>query len=288
MKIIVDQNKILQHKYKTRRRIKSLFAWCIAVIYLFPVYWMINTSLKTGHEMFDSPPTFFPHNLYFGSYKAAFTGNYGIWTALWNSAVIALSVLVLTLVIAVPVSYAVARMRGVVTTSMMVMLTVVQLLPAIAISIPMFVMFRQVELINTYISIIIADVSVTLPFAVILLRPYFRQFPYEVEEAAKLDGLGPVKTILKIIIPTIRPGIIMISSFAFLMAWGEFTFALTLSTRQEIQPLTVALNRLIGQYGTNWNDLMAVATIIALPVLIIFIALQRYIVAGLAGGATKG
>lgn len=268
--------------------VKSVIAWLIAIIYLFPVYWMINTSLKTGKEMFENPPTFFPRDLYLGSYKAVFTGNYGIGTALINSTIIALSVLLLTLVIAVPVSYAVARMRGRVTTSMMVMLTVVQLLPAIAISIPMFVMFRQIELINTYISIIIADVSVTLPFAVILLRPYFKQFPYEVEEAAKLDGLGPVATIVRIIIPTIRPGIIMISSFAFLMAWGEFTFALTLSTKQEIQPLTVALNRIIGQYGTNWNDLMAVATIIALPVLVIFILLQRYIVAGLAGGATKG
>ncbi|WP_406712365.1 carbohydrate ABC transporter permease [Trueperella pyogenes] len=171
---------------------------------------------------------------------------------------------------------------------MMVMLTIVQLLPAIAISIPMFVMFRQVGLINSYISIIVADISVTLPFAVILLRPYFKMFPYEVEEAARLDGLSSVGTIVRVVMPTIRPGLIMISSFAFLMAWGEFTFALTLSTDQSIQPLTVALNRLIGQYSTNWNDLMAVATIISLPVLVIFVVLQRYIVAGLAGGATKG
>lgn len=171
---------------------------------------------------------------------------------------------------------------------MMVMLTVVQLLPAIAISIPMFVMFRQVGLVNTYLSVILADISVTLPFAVILLRPYFKQFPYEVEEAAQLDGLHTVQTIIRIVMPTIKPGIVMIGSFSFLMAWGEFTFALTLTTNQSIQPLTVALNRIIGQYGTNWNDLMAVATVIALPVLLIFIFLQRYIVAGLAGGATKG
>ena len=90
------------------------------------------------------------------------------------------------------------------------------------------------------------------------------------------------------VIPTIRPGVIMIGSFSFLMTWGEFTFALTLLTKADLQPLTVALNRLIGQYATNWNDLMAVATVIAIPVLILFIALQRYIVAGLAGGATKG
>lgn len=267
---------------------KSVIAWIIALAYLFPVYWMINTSFKTNQDMFASPPHLFPKTMYFGSYEAAIWGNYGVWQALINSVIIALSVLAFTLLIAVPSSYAVARMRGGITTSMMVMLTIVQLLPAIAISIPMFVMFRQAGMINTYASIILADISVTLPFAVILLRPYFKQFPIEVEEAARLDGLTTLGTIVRVIIPTIRPGIIMISSFAFLMAWGEFTFALTLSTNQAIQPLTVALNRIIGQYGTNWNDLMAVATIIAAPVLFLFIVLQRYIVAGLTGGATKG
>lgn len=278
----------LSRRHSRNQAIKSAIAWLIAAAYLFPVYWMINTSLKDGRAMFASPPQMYPHDLYTGSYEAVFTDKYGIGQAFINSAIIATAVLALTLVIAVPASYAVARMRGGITTSMMVMLTVVQLLPAIAISIPMFVMFRYMGLINNYISIIIADISVTLPFAVILLRPYFKQFPYEVEEAARLDGLSTLSTIVRIIIPTIRPGIIMISSFAFLMAWGEFTFALTLSTEQAIQPLTVGLNRIIGQYGTNWNDLMAVATIIAAPVLLLFIFLQRYIVAGLAGGATKG
>ncbi|WP_022868971.1 carbohydrate ABC transporter permease [Schaalia vaccimaxillae] len=277
-----------EKRERSTRMVKSGFAWLIAAVYLFPVYWMVTTSLKDRAETFASPPHLVPHSVALDSYRSAFSLEYGVWTALGNSFVIALGTLVLTLVVAVPAAYAVARFRDVVSTSMMVLLTVVQLLPAIAISIPMFVMFRQMELINTYVSIIIADLSVTLPFAVILLRPYFKQFPYEVEEAAKLDGLGSISTIIRIIIPTIRPGVVMIGSFAFLMAWGEFTFALTLSTQQEIQPLTVALNRLIGQYGTNWNQLMAVATLIATPVLAIFIALQRYIVAGLAGGATKG
>lgn len=267
---------------------KSVIGWLIIVIYLFPVYWMINTSFKTSKEMFANPPTLIPQDFYLGSYKAVFTGNYGTWNALLNSIIISVSVLLLTLVIAIPSSYAVARLRTRTTTSMMVMLTVVQLLPAIAISIPMFVMFRQVGLVNTYVSVILADISVTLPFAVILLRPYFKQFPYDVEEAAQLDGLNTLQTIIRIVMPTIKPGIVMIGSFSFLMAWGEFTFALTLTTNQNIQPLTVALNRIIGQYGTNWNDLMAVATVIALPVLLIFIFLQRYIVAGLAGGAVKG
>lgn len=275
-------------KAQKMKILKSCIGWPLIIIYLFPVYWMINTSFKTGKEMFANPPTLVPKNLYLGSYEAVFTGNYGTWNALLNSAIISISVLLLTLVIAIPASYAVARLRSGTTTMMMVMLTVVQLLPAIAISIPMFVMFRNAGMVNTYMSVILADISVTLPFAVILLRPYFKQFPYEVEEAAQLDGLNTINTIIRIVMPTIKPGIIMIGSFAFLMSWGEFTFALTLTTDQTIQPLTVALNRIIGQYGTNWNDLMAVATVIALPVLLIFIFLQRYIVAGLAGGATKG
>lgn len=275
-------------RHQVARGAKPVVAWIIAAVYLFPVYWMINTSLKTSTDMFASPPQMVPAELYTGSYQAVFSDRYGIPQAFLNSVIIAGSVLVLTLLIAVPASYAVARLRGRVTTSMMIMLTVVQLLPAIAISVPLFVMFRQADLINTYLSVILADVSVTLPFAVILLRPYFKLFPYEVEEAARLDGLTAIGTIVRIIIPTIRPGLIMIGSFAFLMAWGEFTFALTLTTEQQIQPLTIALNRIIGQYGTNWNDLMAVAAVIAAPVLIVFVALQRYIVAGLAGGATKG
>lgn len=289
MTSLVEPKRVTgEQRRKRRQALKSLGAVIIACIYLFPVYWMVTTSLKDKYATFASPPQLVPHSVTFQSYDAAFNGNYGIWLALGNSFIIAGGTLVLTMLVAVPASYAVARLRGTVTTSMMILLTVVQLLPAIAISIPMFVLFRQMELTNTHLSIILADVSVTLPFAVILLRPYFKQFPYEVEEAARIDGLGVLGTIVRIVIPTIRPGLVMIGSFAFLMAWGEFTFALTLSPEQSIQPLTVALNRLIGQYGTNWNDLMAVATIIALPVLAVFIALQRYIVAGLSGGATKG
>ncbi len=268
--------------------VKSVFAWLLAAAYLFPVYWMVNTSFKTSVDMFATPPQWLPANFYTGSYEAVFSDRYGIPQAFVNSVIIASVTLLLTLLIAVPASYAVARLRGTVTTSMMVMLTVVQLLPAIAISVPLFVMFRQVNLINTYASVILANVSVTLPFAVILLRPYFQLFPYEVEEAARIDGLSRIGTIVRIIIPTIRPGIIMIGSFAFLMSWGEFTYALTLLTQQDVQPLTVALNRIIGQYGTNWNDLMAVAAVISAPVLLVFVLLQRYIVAGLASGATKG
>ena len=249
---------------------------------------MVCTAFKTQMETFAQPPHLIPQNPTLASFRVALSDNFGIWKALGNSAIIAAGCLVLTLLFAIPAAYAIARMRSTITTGMLILLSVVQLLPAIAISIPMFVLFRHAGMVNTLPSIILADVTGTLPFAIIMLRPFFKQFPKEVEEAARLDGLGIIGTIVRVVIPTIRPGVIMIGSFSFLMTWGEFTFALTLLTKADLQPLTVALNRLIGQYATNWNDLMAVATVIAIPVLILFVALQKYIVAGLAGGATKG
>ena len=123
--------RFLARRGTDRRWGKSAFAWVIAAVYLFPVYWMINTSLKTPQDMFSSPPQLVPAEIYTGSYKAVFSDRYGIPQAFGNSALIALSVLVLTLVIAVPASYAVARLRGRTTTTMMIMLTVVQLLPAL-------------------------------------------------------------------------------------------------------------------------------------------------------------
>lgn len=281
--------KTKREKREGRVRIgKSAFAWVMAIFYLFPVYWMVCTAFKTQMETFAQPPHLIPQNPTLASFKVAFSDNFGIWKALGNSAIIAAGCLVLTLLFAIPAAYAIARMRSTITTGMLILLSVVQLLPAIAISIPMFVLFRHAGMVNTLPSIILADVTGTLPFAIIMLRPFFKQFPKEVEEAARLDGLGIIGTIVRVVIPTIRPGVIMIGSFSFLMTWGEFTFALTLLTKADLQPLTVALNRLIGQYATNWNDLMAVATVIAIPVLILFVALQKYIVAGLAGGATKG
>ena len=221
----------------------------MAIFYLFPVYWMVCTAFKTQMETFAQPPHLIPQNPTLASFRVAFSDNFGIWKALGNSAIIAAGCLVLTLLFAIPAAYAIARMRSTITTGMLILLSVVQLLPAIAISIPMFVLFRHAGMVNTLPSIILADVTGTLPFAIIMLRPFFKQFPKEVEEAARLDGLGIIGTIVRVVIPTIRPGVIMIGSFSFLMTWGEFTFALTLLTKADLQPLTVALNRLIGQYG---------------------------------------
>jgi multiple sugar transport system permease protein len=162
-----------------------------------------------------------------------------------------------------------------------------QLLPAIVVAGPLFVLFSRIHLINSYPAIILADVSVTLPFAVIVLRPYFLTVPRELEAASMLDGSTQFGAFRQIVLPLVRSGLVTVAAFSFLMAWGEFIFALSLNLNEKIQPITVALNKFVGQYGTQWNNMMAVATTVAVPIILVFALLQRFIVSGLTTGATK-
>jgi multiple sugar transport system permease protein len=122
---------------------------------------------------------------------------------------------------------------------------------------------------------------------VIVLRPFFLTIPRELEAAAKIDGCNQFDAFWRVILPLVRPGLITVAVFAFLMGWGEFLFALSLTTNETVQPATAALNKFIGQYGTRWNSLMAVATTIAMPIIVVFALLQRYIVSGLTAGSVK-
>ena len=121
----------------------------------------------------------------------------------------------------------------------------------------------------------------------IILRPYFLTVPRELESASMLDGSTQFGAFRNIVMPLVLPGLVTVGAFSFLIAWGEFIFGLSLNLNEKVQPITVALNNFVGQYGTEWNKMMAVATTIALPIVIIFIALQRFIVSGLTSGATK-
>ncbi len=266
---------------------KTVIATIVVVIYLFPVYWMVATSLKTPTDIFASPPQFIPVEPVLTAYKEAVIENSVVQKAMLSSLVIATGTMLLTLLLATPAAYALARLRLRGSGVTILLLVLSQLLPAIVIAGPLFVMFSRINLTNTFQAIILADVSVTLPFAVIILRPYFLTVPRELESASMLDGSTQFGAFRNVVLPLVMPGLITVAAFSFLMAWGEFIFALSLNLNESIQPITVALNSFVGQYGTEWNKMMAVATTIALPIVIIFIALQRFIVSGITSGATK-
>jgi multiple sugar transport system permease protein len=265
----------------------TVVATLFVLAYLFPVYWMVATSLKTSSAIFAVPPQIVPSPVVFSAYVTAVINNPLTLRAILNSAIISLGTMALTLILAAPAAYGLARLKLRGGALMTLLLLITQLLPAIVIATPLFVLFSRIGLLNSYPALILADTTITLPFAVIILRPFFLTVPSELEAAAKIDGCTQWGAFWRVILPLVQPGLITVAAFAFLIAWGEFLFALSLNTNENVQPVTVALNKFIGQYGTQWEKLMAVATTIALPIIAIFAGLQRYIVGGLVAGSVK-
>jgi multiple sugar transport system permease protein len=274
-------------QFRRRGYARTLIGTLFVLAYLFPVYWMIATSLKTSGAIFASPPQVVPSPPVFSPYIDAVIDNPLTIRAIINSAIIGIGTMLLTLLLATPAAYALARLKLRGGALMTLLLLITQLLPAIVIATPLFVLFSRIGLLNSYPALILADTTITLPFAVIILRPFFLTVPSELEAAAKIDGCNQLSAFWRVVLPLVRPGLITVAVFAFLFSWGEFLFALSLNTNENVQPVTVALNKFIGQYGTQWNKLMAVATTIALPIILIFAGLQRYIVGGLVAGSVK-
>jgi multiple sugar transport system permease protein/raffinose/stachyose/melibiose transport system permease protein len=165
---------------------------------------------------------------------------------------------------------------------------VAQMFPASAIIIPIYKMMKAANLLNTYASLIIANVTVTLPVAIWMLRGFLARLPITLEEAAAIDGAGPLRTFVEIILPLCRPGVVATSVFVLVVTWQEFLFALSFTSTKEMRTLPVGMNDFIGQYGIRYGELMASSVLISVPVIAIFFILQRQFVAGLTAGAVKG
>ena len=265
----------------------TLVGILIVIVFLFPVFWMVSTSLKSPAAIFATPPTLIPTPLVLDAYRDAVAGDPTVVRAIGTSLVISVGTMLLTLVLAAPAAYGLARLRLPGGALVLLLLLITQLLPSIVIAGPLFVLFSRLHLVNSYQALILADTTLTLPFAVIVLRPFFLSVPRDLEAAALVDGATRWGSFFRITLPLVRAGVVTVAAFSFLFAWGEFVFALSLTTSEDFQPVTVALNRLIGQYGTQWNSLMAISTTVALPIIAVFAGLQRFIVGGLTTGATR-
>ncbi len=258
----------------------------ITAAYLLPAYWMVVTSLKIPSRILVAHPRWIPAPITTQNYSTAFA-NSALPRALANSLVISCGVVALTLLLGVPLSYALARLRMRGSGTMVLGLLITQLLPSIVLAAPLFILERRIGLDNTYSGLIAADTTLTLPFAVIVLRPLLRSVPGELEEAALVDGCGLPGVILHIVVPIMVPGLVAVAGLSFLLGWGEFIFGLTLAKTPEVQPVTVVLNSFVGAYGTSWGPLMATATIASMPVICVFAIFQRFIIGGLTTGSVK-
>ncbi|BDZ44535.1 carbohydrate ABC transporter permease [Naasia aerilata] len=208
--------------HRTRRKWHLTAIGIVLVgLFIFPLYWMITTSVKTPDELFASPPTWVPTHLDLDNYAITVFGNAQMMRSLGNSVLISVGTTVLTLLLATPAAYAMARLRLRWTGLLLLPFLVAQLLPAINVALPMFALFSQFGLVNTYQGVILADTVNALPFAVIVLRPFYLGIPRELEEAASVDGATRFQAFFRIVLPLVRPGLVTVGVFAFVMTWGS-------------------------------------------------------------------
>lgn len=259
----------------------------LAALYVVPVYWMVATSLKEPGDIFAVPPALVPSPVTVSAYTDSVLHNPAVLRGLANSTVVGAATTLLTLALALPAAYGLARFRLRFVNAFLLLFLVVQMIPAINVALPMFVIFSNLDLVNSYTGLVLANCSLALPLAVTVLRPYFLAVPGEVVEAARVDGCNQWGAFVRIALPVSVPGVVTVAVVSFLGAWGEFVFALALTTKEEMQPISVVLAGLTNAFGTRWNDVMAVSAVVALPIFLAFLFLQRYVVGGLTAGASK-
>jgi multiple sugar transport system permease protein len=246
---------------------------------------MLANSLQTSKQIFSIPVSIVPKSITFEPYVS-------VWQTqlphLMTSLVIAVGCSLLSVVIATPAAYALAHFRFRLTVFIIFCLLLTQMMPTVTLATPMFLIFNQLGLLNSYLGLILADTTYAVPFAILILRAFFLSVPYELAQAAFVDGASEWGAFMRVILPIVVPAVVTAGLFAFLFAWGDFIYALTLMTTNDIQPVSLSIYAYIGQYSDYWNNAMAVGTLASIPAAVLLIFFQRYITAGLTAGAVKG
>ncbi len=259
----------------------------LVVYCLFPLAWMISTSLKPTEDTYVIPPLWVPPNPTLKSY-AMILGIQNFPRYFLNSGIVSLSTTVLAMVFAGLAGYGFARFRFRGSRALMIFTLMTQMFPGILLVIPYFSVMTVTGLLNTYPALVIAYTSFSLPFCVWMLKGFFDSIPAELDEAAMIDGCSRTSAFLRIIVPLSAPGLVATAIFSFLVAWNEFLFAVVLTSTPDMYLVTVGIASNIGQFRIQWNDLMAASVLATLPTITLYAFLERYLVQGLTAGAVKG
>jgi multiple sugar transport system permease protein len=259
----------------------------ILLFLLFPFFVMVSTMLKTGKDVYSAPPMWIPTHIEWPNFTnvwiQADLARYFI-----ASIIVALGATVLNTLLCVPSAYAVARLRFPGRKFAMYLLLMIEMFSPVIVIISLFKVVAGFRMLDTFGALIILDALFTVAFNTWMMNGYFKTIPKDIEEAALIDGCTRVQTMTRIMLPIAVPGLVTVMIYAFIFAWNEFLFALTLMSSKNKMPLTIALFNFSGQYNTQWQYLTMAAFLALIPVLVLFYLIERRLVAGLAGGAVKG
>ncbi|GIH92915.1 carbohydrate ABC transporter permease [Planobispora siamensis] len=260
----------------------------VLIVMIFPVYWMFATAFKPTAEIQSETPGLWPAHPTLEHFATAVSAD-GFWTFWRNSLLVTGGAVLLALVVALLSAFAVARMRWRGRGAFIVMVFAAQMAPWEALLVPMFIIARDTDLLDSLAMLTGVYFMITLPFTIVTLRGFLAAIPTEVEEAALVDGCTRLAAFRRVVFPLLAPGLMATSLFGFITAWNEFAFVNVLIIKdQDKRTLPVWLSSFRDVFGTDWGATMAAATLFALPVLVLFLFLQRRVGAGMIAGAVKG
>ena len=275
---------------KRRRRyakIAVLAGLCAGAAFAgLPVLWMLSTSFKTNGEVFQVPPRLVTDSFSFDAY-AKILGDEAQLRFFINSYIVALSVTVLTLFVAILAAYGFSRYNFPLKRSINAVIVTVQAVPPITLVIPYFGLVVGLGLYNTYAGLILTHMVFTLPYAIIMMTAYFNTLPRELDESVKVDGASSWTALWRILVPISVPGLVAVGVYTFMISWNEYLFALTLTRTDDMRTVPIGIQLLMGQHSYEWNQMMAMSILGSIPVLVLFLLFQRRFIGGLTSGAVK-
>jgi multiple sugar transport system permease protein len=267
---------------KLRRTMFTVVGLLILAVMLFPVYWMVNASLQPSGNTLTA--SFLPLDPSFAGYRRALSEQ---GHNLLTSVMIAVGTVVLSLLISAPCAYALSQFRSRWIGVGLLAILVSQMIPGIVIANALYTAYENLGLLNSIPGLIVANCSSGIPFAILILRSFMLSVPPSLVEAARVDGAGLFRAFVAIVLPISKNSLITAGLFTFLFSWSDFLFALTLTTKGGVRPVTLGIYQYLGTQVQNWNAVMATAVLSAIPAIVLLVAAQKYIAAGAIGGAIK-
>lgn len=261
----------------------------ILMFLLFPLYWMVVTSFKTNMEAYMYPPTFILKNFNLDSYYRLFTENNEFFVYYKNNFIVSASVAIIITIISIISGYGLSRFKIRWNRWVIAALMMSQMFPVISRMISLYDILGKINLINTHTGLSLALVAAQVPFCTILMASFYDNIPIDVEESANIDGCNRVEIMTKICIPLIKPGMVAVGIYSFLMTWDDYLHSVTLIQSDELRTLSAGIAlRYLGELSYDWSLINAISVIGTIPMVLLFFFFQKYMVKGLVAGAVKG
>lgn len=261
----------------------------ILVFLLFPIYWMVITGLKSNMEAYRFPPSLYPHKLTLSSFRSLFFENNQFFVYYGNNFLVSGVTALLCCIVAVFTGYALARFHNKWTKAMTALLLSTQMFPIVSRMISLYSLMRKMGIINTRFGLILAIAAAQVPFCAILMSSFYANIPVSIEEAAFVDGASRTTILTKIVTPLVKPGMLAVGIYAFLMTWDDYLHAATLVQSDNLRTLSIGIAlRYLGELSYDWSLINAISVVGTLPMVLVFFFFQKYMIRGLVAGAVKG